>query len=402
MTATRAHRPRLRLAVAVASLVSVLALAPANAATSTTKAPDTRAQRDEVRKRKVQVASQIDSLKASDDDLTDALNTLDANLSVEEAALENAQAEVDRATQQADELHAQQVKAQAKLDALKALMVKVAVDTYARPPIDEHMLTLTSPDLNEATRKQALLDIVNNNNRDVADQIRGTKAELDELEGARNDALNRAQAAKAEVQARYNTVAEARAQQQKALDAVEARTDKLLAEATSLAAQDKALSAELEKQAQAAALAAQRAARGRSSGGGPGSIGPVSLTTVRGIVVATSIANQLEALLDNAARAGINLSGSGYRDPSAQIELRRAHCGPTDYDIWQKPPFQCSPPTARPGTSNHERGLAVDFTSNGAIVTRGSAAFRWLSSNAAKWGFYNLPAEPWHWSPDGN
>ena len=62
-------------------------------------------------------------------------------------------------------------------------------------------------------------------------------------------------------------------------------------------------------------------------------------------------------------------SGGGYRDPSSQVALRRAHCGTSDYDVYEKPPSQCHPPTARPGASMHERGLAIDFTAAGRVIT---------------------------------
>ena len=51
----------------------------------------------------------------------------------------------------------------------------------------------------------------------------------------------------------------------------------------------------------------------------------------------------------------------------------------------------------------HERGLAVDLTVGGrAITSRSSPAFRWLAANAARYGFFNLPSEPWHWSVNGS
>jgi LAS superfamily LD-carboxypeptidase LdcB len=50
----------------------------------------------------------------------------------------------------------------------------------------------------------------------------------------------------------------------------------------------------------------------------------------------------------------------------------------------------------------HERGLAVDFTNNGSILTRGSSGYQWLKANASRFGFYNLPSEPWHWSVNGD
>jgi LAS superfamily LD-carboxypeptidase LdcB len=108
-------------------------------------------------------------------------------------------------------------------------------------------------------------------------------------------------------------------------------------------------------------------------------------------------------LLDAASSAGVSLSGGGFRDPGEQIALRTAHCGPTHYDIYEKPASQCTPPTAIPGRSMHERGLAIDFKYNGALITsRSSPGYQWLAANAAGFGLYNLPSEPWHWSTNGN
>ena len=51
----------------------------------------------------------------------------------------------------------------------------------------------------------------------------------------------------------------------------------------------------------------------------------------------------------------------------------------------------------------HERGLAIDFTYQGSIITsKSNPAFKWLSANAKNYGLYNLPSEPWHWSTNGN
>ena len=58
-----------------------------------------------------------------------------------------------------------------------------------------------------------------------------------------------------------------------------------------------------------------------------------------------------------------------YRDPQRQIELRQQNCGSSHYAIYEAPSSACSPPTARPGSSNHERGLAVDFQNCGTRST---------------------------------
>lgn len=131
----------------------------------------------------------------------------------------------------------------------------------------------------------------------------------------------------------------------------------------------------------------------------PGTTGP--LVQVRGIVVAADMAAGLDALLDAAATDGVALAGSGHRSREQQIALRRAHCGTSTYAVYEMASQSCSPPTARPGESMHESGLAVDFTCAGALVVKGDACFAWLTANAARYGLHNLPSEPWHWSSNG-
>jgi hypothetical protein len=134
----------------------------------------------------------------------------------------------------------------------------------------------------------------------------------------------------------------------------------------------------------------------------PGGLASVACPAGGSITVSATIAGDLAALLGAANGAGVHLCGGGYRDPQAQIQLRIAHCGSSNYAIYQMPASQCHPPTARPGTSAHEQGLAVDFTCNGGgTVSRGDACWSWLASHAGDYGFLNLPSEPWHWSRDG-
>ena len=130
------------------------------------------------------------------------------------------------------------------------------------------------------------------------------------------------------------------------------------------------------------------------------------LRTVGGITVAASIAPQVEALL-NAARAdGIVLGGHGYRSPEVTARLRIANGCP---DVYESPASSCRVPTARPGSSMHEQGLAIDFTYRGQTICfprsasrcSGNAGFEWLRQNAANYGLHNLPREAWHWSTNG-
>lgn len=115
------------------------------------------------------------------------------------------------------------------------------------------------------------------------------------------------------------------------------------------------------------------------------------------ITVAASIGRQLTELIADARAAGYTLCGSGYRDASSQIALRRQNCGTTNYAIYEMDSSKCTPPTAKPGTSRHERGLAVDFTAT-------SNGYTWLKNNAPNYGLHLLVsgAERWHFSTDGH
>lgn len=121
-------------------------------------------------------------------------------------------------------------------------------------------------------------------------------------------------------------------------------------------------------------------------------------TSTRSITVSETIVNSTRRLLAAAKADGVRLCGGGYRSAASQIAVRKANCGPTTYDIYEKPAGQCTPPTAKPGTSEHEKGLAIDFES---CSTRTTACYQWLASHAKSYGFKNLPSEPWHWSTTG-
>ena len=111
--------------------------------------------------------------------------------------------------------------------------------------------------------------------------------------------------------------------------------------------------------------------------------------------VSSLISAKVLALIAAAKQSGIVLTGGGYRTYEEQIEMRKTNgCA----DIMTTPPSKCTVQTAIPGTSMHERGLAVDFDN----CMEGSTVWNWLVANGSKYGFYNLPAENWHWSMSGN
>jgi D-alanyl-D-alanine carboxypeptidase len=124
----------------------------------------------------------------------------------------------------------------------------------------------------------------------------------------------------------------------------------------------------------------------------------IRLCRVGGITVNVSIAANLKALLADASAAGITFGGGGFRTYQRQVELRTINnCA----DVYEASSSTCSPPTARPGESNHGSGEAIDFTQNGSTLSRSSSGYNWLKSNAGKYFLLNLPSEAWHWSVNG-
>ena len=117
-----------------------------------------------------------------------------------------------------------------------------------------------------------------------------------------------------------------------------------------------------------------------------------TLCEVRGINVNAAIAVQTDTMAAAAVKDGIILAGSGFRSYREQVRLRiQHHCN----DVYTASSSTCSPPTAVPGKSMHEQGLAVDYKMNPGV-------FNWLQQHAGAYGFKNLPSEQWHWSVSGS
>lgn len=118
--------------------------------------------------------------------------------------------------------------------------------------------------------------------------------------------------------------------------------------------------------------------------------------------IATDLAHYLWAMIKAAETDGIPLKlnsvwrnspdivagGSGrgaWRGSKGQQTLYDKNCASGT----------CSPATARPGTSKHQLGVAVDIAGTTPV---GSAIFEWLSKNAESFGFYrSVKSERWHW-----
>jgi len=182
---------------------------------------------------------------------------------------------------------------------------------------------------------------------------------------------------------------------------VEARLESRLAEASYIEELDAEKAAEIRQQeeviakrireeaARKAAAEAARRARNR-----PPPPNADEIVEAEGFYVHESVQTDVANMIAAARADGVTLSGYSYRSPERTAQLRVINGCP---DVYNASPSRCRIPTARPGQSMHERGLAIDFRS----CWRGSDCFTWLSRNAATYGYYNLPSESWHWSTNG-
>ncbi len=410
----RCNRRTTTVALVAAVVASVLAtvwvVAPASA-----QAESAREQRAQVRAEQARVAAQVDALKGDQQQVAAALGTLDENVRGRQAALTDARRQVELSTAEAREAERAIASTSAQVDELQARVVAYAVDAYVSPPEEDVLRRLEASSAQEDATRRALLQMRSGTDADVLDELRAARQRLDDQRQRAVDARRSAEQAAAEAEQALHSLDQARTEQQAFAEQVRARLDDRLADAAHLARVDADLGQRVaeEEAALAAAVARVPVARGGPSTGAAGGSSRLEvasvknaprppLVTVGGITVAASVGPNLRQLLAAAAADGIHLDGYGWRDSRNQVALRGQNCGWSDYQLYEMPADQCSPPTARPGASLHEQGLAVDFSVGGAFIeSRSSPAFRWLAANAARFGFANLPSEPWHWSTTG-
>ncbi len=98
-------------------------------------------------------------------------------------------------------------------------------------------------------------------------------------------------------------------------------------------------------------------------------------------------------MVDAAAQAGVTiLAGSGFRSVAQQTALYAAYIARAF----------TYPTVAKPGTSNHGNGTAMDVAvAPGVSVHYGTPQYHWLEENAGGFGFSwdegQKVDEPWHW-----
>lgn len=392
---------------ALQALILVLALTvvvPSDAQTSD-DLESIREERRQAQQEAAEQAKQVDAANVEVDELTEALAALQVEVNAAQDRVDDAQRNLDDAELRLAEAEEAVEGKQTEIEDLKDQLADRAISSFINQG-NEASLLVESDDPNQAVRMQTLVENVTQGEAEVAEQLRAAEEDLRIQESLAADTATEAQEHRNVREAELVVLDGARTDQEALTIEAEARLDHELSELAAIKDFDSELAA--EEQAEIDRLADELAARPPSSSGGGGGgqpttpVGTDEIVTVQGIQVHSSIADNVDRMLTAAANDGIDLSGGGYRSSDGQIAVRKNNCGTSQYDIYEKPASQCRPPTARPGTSQHEKGLAIDFTYNGSLIrSRSSAGYQWLAANAAAYGFKNLPSEPWHWSTTG-
>jgi peptidoglycan hydrolase CwlO-like protein len=439
-TTRRSIAARLRVVTALVIAASLASPAASAALPAQEAPPGTGGREADDAGRGGELAIDTDPMQADTADVDETLDSLTENVDEQLGQLESARAALREIDTSLASVRESIDETETKITGLEGQSDDVVVEAFMNPPTESSLDTLTADSLSDATVKMSILDTQADANADVLGDLADAREELEaqkadeaELEDAYEEARDASESELIDLQGAQSQQALFIAQVQERLDknlseaealkgidpelaaSIEAREGEVAtkvqevrdAEATQRALETLALQqAQAEREAQEAA-AAQAAADAPSTSGdvtvgaASGSLTSVACPTGGSITIDSSMASGLEGLLSAAAADGYPMCGGGYRDPAEQIALREANCGTSYYDIYEAPSSSCSPPTARPGTSNHEQGLAVDFTCDGSTMSSGMGCFGWMNDHANSYGFYNLPSEPWHWSNDG-
>ena len=367
-----------------------------------------REERKQAQREAAAQAAAVDVQDAEVEALFAVLDALQANVNAQEVRVAEAQRKLDDANLRHEAAIEAVMLKQVEIDTLRAQLADRAISSFVGRD-DTNTLIVGTSDPNQAIRMQSLVDSVNRDEADLTDRLKSAEEDLEIEQASADVAAQEADSFRIERESELTELAAARDVQATVTEEAEVKLDSLLLRqaelderVSQLTAAEKAEKNRLAEEARKLAeeLAKKAAAAPRSSGGSSGPpVSAADITNACGINVHTSISSRTCNLINAAASSGVTLRGGGYRSNASQIALRKAHCGSSQYAIWQMPASQCRPPTARPGQSNHEKGLAIDFSN---CNSRSTACYKWLASNASSYGFYNLPSEPWHWSVNGN
>lgn len=254
---------RLPLAALVVALVVALA-SPAHAADSLSTA---RKKREAARAKQAQIASKLNSLKASDQELESAVSTLNKQVSAQQAQADAARQAVQAAVSAVEAADQRLAETTGQITALKSAVVQRAINNYVRPKSTPFNGVIATDDLGEASRRDSLIRQVNDRDRDVVDRLRAAREDLEDQQAAAAKARDLMAERRKAVLSRLSELQKAQGEKAKLSAALDARIREYQSEADAVSREESGLVALIRSREQ------ERASR---SAGDPGVDGRVS------------------------------------------------------------------------------------------------------------------------------
>ncbi len=259
---------RTRTPTAALAALLVLALA-----TPSLAEPSAEEKREAARTKKAQLAAQINTLRASDDELENAVRALDGGIEVAANNTAEAQQALGAAQKGLSAAEIRLAETEKRMAELRVRASAAAIRAYVHPGGDSFLEIVRARDLGEASRRQTLLSTVVSNDRDLVDQMRSARQDQQfdqaNLSRARDLAAERRKAAAEKLAALEKT----RTDQVRLQTALDGRIAAFVAEVDALSREEATLTALLRQRQSAAPAPAAETSRGdrvdgRASGSG--------------------------------------------------------------------------------------------------------------------------------------
>src|SRR5690606_4027954 len=168
----RNRRVLARLAVALA--VSCALLTPDLTEARAGDDPDpeaTQRKLDEVREQRGQAELDVDALEAEDAEVSTAIATLEENVALQQAELDEAERALADAEAEVEAASAEVAAQEQRIDELDELTDELVVETFMDPPAEDVLEPFKVDSLSDTTIKDALVSIQSNADADLLDQL---------------------------------------------------------------------------------------------------------------------------------------------------------------------------------------------------------------------------------------
>ncbi len=236
-------------------LVGVLGIAPAPAQDSL---EDARAEREELRRQAAEVAAEIDLLGAQDAEVAQALADLEAFVAQTQADIDAAELAIAQAEAEAAATDLEVERLDGDIGAAREVVRTFAVTAYVAPGGSDLDNLLSSDDPRTSELRKFFVELAGGNADDAVGELRRLQDDQDALRLVAEEARDRADTSRQELEVKLNELRDAIAAQESIRADIERRIEEWEGESAALAAADAEVTAII--QAEEARIEAARQA----------------------------------------------------------------------------------------------------------------------------------------------